>query len=349
MVTPSTRPDSSKTDEYGIERVYADEQGFIDKYRERWSAFDHVMRMNERYTQEGGNQFSAGITYFSVLSLFPLLMLGFAVVATLLAYRPDLLAQIQEAIVTSVEESLADTLNTILDTAISQRNSMYGIGGITALWSGLNWMNNLRFGVSKMWRYPIAADNFFATKIRDLIGLIGMLLAFIIAFGVTAIGSSGLTQRILELLHLDAIPGISLLTYAITLVVGLIANFVFMFWLMKYLPRGKVPIKAAAKAAVIGAVAFEFLKQIGALFFTNALSNPAGATFGPIIGIMVIFYFVWRIVMYCASWAATTEEALAIATLEAPGPAIIRVREEVKVSANPLTTVRALIDNLRTP
>lgn len=91
-------------------------------------------------------------------------------------------------------------------------------------------------------------------------------------------------------------------------------------------------MKSAVRAAIIGAVLFEIFKQLAAQFFSNALNNPAGATFGPIIGVMVLFYFVWRILMYCSAWAATTEEALAIAKLDVPAPAVIRVREEVRIS-----------------
>ena len=38
----------------------------------------HLMRAAERFTGRLGSQFSAGITYFSVLALVPLMMLGFS-------------------------------------------------------------------------------------------------------------------------------------------------------------------------------------------------------------------------------------------------------------------------------
>ncbi|ADK28260.1 inner membrane protein YhjD [Corynebacterium pseudotuberculosis FRC41] len=331
-VSTSTRQDKHKTDEYGIERSNADEPGFVDKYRAKWSWFDHIMRMNERYGEEGGNQYSAGITYFSVLSMFPLLMLIMAIAASMLAQRPDLLAQLQEKIVASVDGSIAETLTKILDTAIAQRGAMFGIGGLTALWSGLGWMSNLRYGASKMWCYPVTGENFFKAKLQDLLGLVGLIFAFMVAFGVTAIGSSGLTERLLVVVSLDKVPGIFLLTFAVSILLGLIANFCVFLWMLKYLPRGEVPMKSAVRASIIGAVLFEVFKQLAAQFFSNALNNPAGATFGPIIGVMVLFYFVWRILMYCSAWAATTEESLAIAKLDVPAPAVIRVREEVRVS-----------------
>ena len=86
----TTQFNEKYADEYGIERANLDDPGFIDKYRRRWGWFDHLMLMNERYTSIGGNQFAAGITYFSVLSMFPLLMIVFAVAATVLAYGPAL-------------------------------------------------------------------------------------------------------------------------------------------------------------------------------------------------------------------------------------------------------------------
>jgi len=97
-----------------------------------------------------------------------------------------------------------------------------------------------------------------------------------------------------------------------------------------YLPRTKVPRRSGLQAALIGAVAFEVIKQLGSLFASNALSNPAGATFGPIIGLMVLLYLVWRLFMYVSAWAATTEESMQLAQMPAPEPAVIRVRQEIR-------------------
>ncbi|GAA1473210.1 inner membrane protein YhjD [Corynebacterium felinum] len=335
----TTRPNQDRTDEYGIERSNADELGFIDRYRDKWPWFDHIMLMNERYTQRGGNQFAAGITYFSVLSMFPLLMLSFAAIASVLANRPDVLMEINERVSSTIEGSLGETVNNIISTAIDQRSAMFGVGGATALWSGLNWMNNLRYGVSKMWNYPIDEGNFVKTKIADFLGLIGVLLLLAVALGITVVGSSGLTMTLLEFAHLDQIPGIGIMTTIVALVLGIVANFLVFFWLLKKLPRGEVPRKSAVQASLIGAVAFEVFKQLGSVFFSSALNNPAGATFGPIIGVMVLFYFIWRILLYTSAWAATSKEALEIAQLDAPAPAVIYVRQEVATGPNPTTSV----------
>lgn len=328
-----TAPKDKTTDEYGIERVSKDEPGKIDELRDRWPWFDHVMRMQERFGQMGGTQYAAGITYFSVLSMFPILMLLFAGVAFALVKNPEALQWVRDEVDRAVSGNMGDSINKIIDTAIQQRGAIAGIGGVTALWSGTSWMNHLRYGASKMWKVDPLDGNFVVRKIWDLLGLVCLLVALVVAFGITAAGSSGLTVHLLKLLGLSDVPGIDVITSVVAVVVGLIANYLVFLWLMMYLPRTRVPLKSAAKGAVLGAVAFEIFKQLGSLFFSNALQNPAGATFGPIIGLMVLFYFIWMIVMYCSAFTATTERALKQADVPAPEPAVITVRRDIDDTA----------------
>mgnify|MGYP002652135889 CR=1 FL=1 len=81
---------------------------------------------------------------------------------------------------------------TVDGKTIEQRGAMFGIGGLTTLWSGLGWMNHLRIGISAMWGIDAnEGGSFLKKKLSDLVGLIGLIVAFLIAFGVTAAGSSG--------------------------------------------------------------------------------------------------------------------------------------------------------------
>lgn len=327
-----TQWNSDRTDDYGIERTRQDDPTAVDKVREKSPTVDHLMRMQDRYASQGGNQFSAGITYFSVLAMFPLMLLLTATAATILANRPDMLGEVKDQITNGIEGDLSNTINEILETAIAQRGAMFGVGGLTALWSGLGWMFNLRAGISAMWNLDVTegGGNFFVTKFKDLIGLIGLLLAFVIAFGVTAIGSSGLIRDIFGWIGLDEFPGMGFVFWAVGLIVGLIANYLVMLWMIKALPRTKVPWKSAFKGALIGAVAFEAVKQLSTVIMSSAANNPAGAVFGPVIALMVVLYLVWRIVLYVSAWTATTEESMELVEVPVPAPAVIRVRNEIK-------------------
>lgn len=329
-----TQPNSDYLDERGVERSREDELGFIDKYRDKWPWFDHVMRMQERYTEQSGNQYAAAITYFSVLSLFPLLMLTFSILAMVLAGNQEMMDKVTTSVTDSAGSDMGKTLNTVIEDAVAQRNSVFSIGLLLALWTGLGWVAQLRMGASEMWKVNGQADNFIGGKIKDFFVLVGLLVALIVAFAITAVGNSGFTSHLIEMVGLENVPGIRFLTFAVALVIGVIANWLVFAWMIGALPRAKTHRKSVAKAAVIGAIIFEIFKQFATLFFSNALGSPAAATFGPIIGIMVTMYLLWRILLYCSAWAATTPESLARLRPEAPPAAIIRVRQEVRTGSS---------------
>ena len=69
--------------------------GVMDRLRARFRWFDRVMRAQERYNDSKGDFYAAGITYFTIFALFPLLMVGFAAGGFVLASRPELLAEVE--------------------------------------------------------------------------------------------------------------------------------------------------------------------------------------------------------------------------------------------------------------
>ncbi|MDO4910304.1 MAG: YhjD/YihY/BrkB family envelope integrity protein [Corynebacterium sp.] len=320
----------SRIDELGIERASDEEPGFIDTHlrgRAKW--LDHVLLMQDRYTQVGGNQFSAGITYYSILSVFPILMLVFATIGFILASRPEAVDDLSNLIQSSFTGDIGDQVNSILDTAISQRGAVAGFGAVTTLWWGLGWIDNLRYAVSKMWRMDPTDGNFVVTKVQDFIGLVALVFALVLGFVVTALGTTSHLESFLHFLHLDSIGGVGPAVKIISIILSVATSWCMFFGLMRFLPRGfegDIPNRSIRHAAVIAAIAFEVFKQFASLFFANAVKNPAGATFGPIIGMMMLLYFVWRILLYASCWAATTEESLQNVAVPVPAPAVIYVR-----------------------
>ena len=69
--------------------------GVMDRLRTRFPLFDRIMRAQDRYDESKGDFYAAGITYFTIFALFPLLMVAFAAGGFVLASRPDLLAVVE--------------------------------------------------------------------------------------------------------------------------------------------------------------------------------------------------------------------------------------------------------------
>lgn len=323
----STSPRKAYTDEHGIERASKQQGGFEAKVEKKSPAAGHLLRMNDRFGAQGGNQMAAGITYFSVLALFPLLMLLFAGLGFFLSARPDLIQDIEDQITSAVDGDLGEMLTELVNAAIDQRGAVAGIGLLTTLWSGLGWMNNLRVGVSAMWKVDAnEGGNFVTKKLADLLGLIVLIILFVVAAGVTAVGLSSWTSTAMERLGIGDFPGARFVVWVVGFLVSVLASFLVMLWVNMYMPRTKVPAKSGLKGALLGAVIFAVLQQFAGLVISSATGNPAGAIFGPIITLMVMLYLIWRVVLYVAAWTATTEESLAMAPAEVPEPAVINVR-----------------------
>ena len=181
----------------------------------------------------------------------PGLMLAFAIIGFVLRGNDEMMQSIENAITENLSGQMGETVSSIIDSAVSQAGGVFTIGFITALWSGLSWMGNLRMGVTALWKRPIIAENFVMGKLRDFLRLLGMMLMIALTFAVTAIGSSGLTSSLVEKVGLDGVPGIGILTTVVAVALGLVANWILFFWMLASLPRGKVPMKPAMQGACL--------------------------------------------------------------------------------------------------
>ena len=102
-------------------------------------AIAHLIRAAERFNDRMGNQFGAAITYFSFLSMIPILMVSFAAAGFVLASHPTLLQDIFNKILTNVsDQTLAATLKSTINTAVQQRTTVGIVGLLIALYSGVN-------------------------------------------------------------------------------------------------------------------------------------------------------------------------------------------------------------------
>ncbi|MBW8711979.1 MAG: YihY/virulence factor BrkB family protein, partial [Mycobacterium sp.] len=199
--------------------------GVLDRLRARYGWFDHVMRAQERYQDSKGDFYAAGITYFTVFAIFPMLMVGFAIAGFILANQPDLLTQIEDKIKSAVSGDFAQQLVQLMESAIDSRTSVGIIGLATAAWAGLGWMANLREALSQMWglmRHD--PPGFVRTKLSDLLAIVGLFAAIVVTIAMTALGSSDLMKHVLEWLGLQDVPGVDLALRAASLVVSILIS-----------------------------------------------------------------------------------------------------------------------------
>lgn len=305
--------------------------GVMDRLRARFVWFNRVMLAQERYNDSKGDFYAAGITYFTIFALFPLLMVGFAAGGFVLASQPDLLADLETKIKGAVSGDLGKQLIELMDSAIKSRTSVGVIGLATAAWAGLGWMANLREALSQMWGLQRGEPpGFVKTKLSDLLALLSAFGAIVITVALTVLGNGTVMRNVLEWFGIPDFPALSILLRVASLLVSLGISWLLFTWIIARLPRESVSFRSAARAGLLAAVAFEIFKQVASVYLSTVLRGPAGATFGPVLGLMVFAYITARLILFATAWAATSPENLAAAPVGPPDPAEITTRVEVR-------------------
>lgn len=304
----------------------------FQQLRDRYEWLDHIVRAGARYTERNGDYYAAAVTYFSVLSLVPLLMIAFAVAGFVLRAQPDLLAQLQGSITKAVPGGLGETLNDVVTKSINSAGTVGFFGLLGALYSGVGWMTNLRDALSEQWGQVPATPPLAKRLLFDLLSLFGLGLALVVSFAATGV-ASGFAGTVLRLLGLSEQAWAKALLVVLGLVLGLAANWLIFGWVIARLPREHATLRSAAKAALLGAVGFEVLKQVMTIYLATITGSPSGAVFGSFLGLLVFVYFASRFVLFVTAWAATARENESDAPVAVPGPAVIR--SEVVVGSRP--------------
>ncbi|WP_433195241.1 inner membrane protein YhjD [Nocardia sp. CA-107356] len=287
---------------------------------------DHLVRAGERYQRQRGDYYAAGITYFTVLSLFPLLMVAFAVAGFALSGHPDVLTDLQNKVIENIPGSLGTQLNDLIDKAIRSRGTVGTLGLLVGVYTGLGWMANLRAALTEQWEQASPEGNWLLNKLSDLGALIGLGLAFVVSIGLSALASSTLGARLLIGFHLTDLPGARLMLVLTSTLLGFLASWAVFAWIIARLPREPVTLRSAARAAALAALVFEVFKYVASFYLQAVLSSPAGAAFGSIIGLMVFTYITYRILLFATAWAATASENEPEAEISPPGAAVIMPR-----------------------
>ncbi|MBF6172533.1 inner membrane protein YhjD [Nocardia blacklockiae] len=294
---------------------------------------DHAVRAGGRYQRQRGDYYAAGITYFTVLSLFPLVMVGFAVAGFVLARNPDLLNELQQKVIEKIPGSFGGQLTDLINQAIKSRTSVGVLGLVGALYAGLGWMANLRAALTEQWEQKTPEGNWVGSKISDLLALLGLGAAMVVSLGLSALAGSDLGRSVLKSVHLDTAPGVGVLLTVLSLVLAVLASWAVFVWIIARLPREPVTAVSAVKAALLAALAFEIWKQIASIYLKSVLNSPAGVAFGPIIGLMVFAYITARIILFATAWAATARENDPEPEIPPPPPAVIEPRVNVGMTA----------------
>lgn len=264
------------------------------------------MRANDWFDDCRGNFFAAGLTYYTIFALFPLLMVGFSAAGFLLSRRPDVLQAIDNKVRHAVPGALGQQMLDLMNSAIQARASVGVIGLAVAVWVGLNWMSNLRVALTEMWRQTDGSRGYLRTKISDLGAMVSSFVAIFAMLALGALAGAAPMARLLHLVGLHELPVLDAVLRAASVVVSFLLSWLVFSWMIARLPREPVNFRSSVRAALLAAIGFELFKVVGTIYLRSVLRSPAGATFGPVLGLMVFAYITARLLLFATAWAATS-------------------------------------------
>jgi len=308
--------------------------GILDRLRARCGWFDHVMRANDRYEESKGNFFAAGLTYYTIFALFPLLMVSFSVGGFLLSRRPDVLTGIDNKVRGAVPGALGQQVLDLMNSAIASRASVGIIGLAVAAWVGLNWTGNLRVALSEMWGQGEGSRGYIRTKFSDLVTMVSSFVAILATLALSALAAAAPTGKVLGWMGIHNAPVLDAILRGGSILISLLVSWLVFSWMIARLPREPVSFAGSIQAALLAAIAFELFKLVASIYLKSVLHSPAGATFGPVLGLMVFAYITARLLLFATAWAATSTGNLAAAPVEPPEPKVITTRVHLNEDLN---------------
>src|SRR6516165_4038436 len=237
---------------------------------------------------------------------------------------------IDDHIRSSISGALSQQLVDLVNSAIDARTSVGVIGLATAAWAGLGWMSHLRGAVTEMWaEQHLDSPGFVRNKISDLIEMVFTFVVVMGTLGLTVLGHEAPMRAVLRWLDIPEYSAFDWLFRLFSILISILVQWLLFTWMIGRLPRQKVSLINSIRAALLAAIGFEVFKQVASIYLRVVLRSPAGATFGPVLGLMVFSYITAYLVLFATAWAATASGEPAAKPVAPPPPAIIAPRVQL--------------------
>ncbi len=273
-----------------------------------WLGF--VLKVQDRFSEVNGGPMASALTLASFLSIFPLILVGIAVLGYFSASADDLAGEIIQQL--GLRGEAATALTSAIDQAEQSRRSASIIGFAGLLWSGLGVVAVLQYTLNSVWQVR-------GRGLKDkLTGL-----AWLLGAGVLMVGSFALTAG------LNFLPG---WLAPIGLLVATAVNIALFLWSMRVLPNHQLGWRNLLPGAIVGGIGLEVLKVVGAFVVPRLVASSSAlyGSIGTVFAILAWLFFFARLVVYAATVNVVRWEAehgtvsVAIDVPRLPGPLPLR-------------------------
>ena len=262
---------------------------WADRLQRKHGVLGFPYAVVKKYGDDAGGRQAALITYYGFLSIFPLLLLGVAVLSRVLADHPDLRQRLINAIVpqalrSTVEHSLATLPSSTIPFIVGLIGLLLsGTGVVFSAYQTLNHVAAVR--------YRLRAG-FLSRYVRVFVVLATLLAGALATGALTVVATALPRQPGLE--RAAAWLGSALVVFAVLLLGA------------KLLLARPAPVRALWPGAIMGAAAVTVVLNAGAPLLARlvAMAGPVYGSFATVAGMFTLLYLVGQALVYAAEVAA---------------------------------------------
>ena len=260
-----------------------------------------MLRVTDRFGAVGGGPLSASIALSAFVSLFPLLLVAIAVVGWLSSGDSDFATRLISDL--GLEGRSAQVVTDAIGAAEGSRHAASIVGFVGLLWSGLGVIRSLQTAINAVWQERAQG---LADRLAALRWLAGAVVLFL---GTAALGPIA-TQ----------LPGWAA---PLLVVAGLALSTVLFVWTYTTLGHVHQGWRAHVAGAVVVAVGFEVLKEVGSFWVPRAVASSSAlyGSLGVVFAVLAWLALYGRLIVYGAVvnvLRGESEEGTDVITIEVP-------------------------------
>lgn len=228
-------------------------------------AIGRVLDVQARYDEIGGAVLANALALQAFLSLFPLVLVGIAVLGFLSSGDEGFADEVIRGLGLNADDALAEQLRTAIERAEQTRRTATVLGFVGLLLAAMGVIGVMETALDRVWQTTRSG---VASRVAAVVWLLGTtaIVGVSVAAGVV-------TARLPWFLA------------PLTVALGLAVNVVLFTWTYGALGRAPIGWRDRLPGALVAAVGFELLKLIGTVFVprlvasSSALYGSLGAIF----------------------------------------------------------------------
>ncbi|MFD9097116.1 YihY/virulence factor BrkB family protein [Streptomyces collinus] len=266
----------------------------------------HAWRSFERLDRVKWTRLAAAMTFVSFVALFPLLTLGGAIAAATLSESQQ--KNVQTKIAQQIP-GLADQLD--VNSLVQNAGTVGVIAGAVLLFTGINWVGQVRDCLRVVWDLPDDEQNPFVAWLKDAGILVGLGGAVVATLAISTVASA-MVGWVTDQLGIDRMSWGSVLLRVVAFAVAVLADFLLLLYVLTLLPGAEPPRRRLVMAALTGAVGFELLKLLLSGYIQGVAAKSMYGAFGVPVALLLWINFTAKLVLFCAAWTATRSKEVEV-------------------------------------